>query len=113
MNKQLLNEEHLRSLGYVVSYMTVGSGPFLQLNSPHPLLPTNINELAHNVVTTVKSGLLKAASGFFWGSSVQDSAQIEEVPQDPEQKLENCWSFKDPVKEALIAEVSPDTRYNF
>ena len=77
------------------------------------MLPTNINELAQNVVTTVKSGLLKAASGFFWGSSAQDSAQAEELPQDPEQKLENCWNFKDPVKEALIAEVSPDTRYCF
>ena len=107
MNKQLLNEEHLRSLGYVVSYLTVGSGPVLQLNSPHPLLPTNINELAQNVVTTVKSGLLKAASGFFWGSGQEET---EEIPQDPEQKLENCWSFKDPVKEALAAEVSPDSR---
>ena len=32
MNKQLLNEDHLKSLGYVVSYLSAGSGPFLQLN---------------------------------------------------------------------------------
>ena len=48
------------------------------MNSPHPLLPTNINELAQNVVTTVKSGLLKAASGFFWGSAQEET---EEIPQ--------------------------------
>ena len=52
MNKQLLNEDHLKSLGYTVSYLSAGSGPFLQQNSPHPLLPNNFTELAHNVVST-------------------------------------------------------------
>ena len=113
MNKQLLNEDHLRSLGYVVSYLTVGIEPFLQLNSPHPLLPTNINELAMNVASTVKSGLLKAASGFFWGGQKTEEAEEEKKPQDPEQKLEIRFGFKDHLKEACFAEVSPDSRLVF
>ncbi len=114
MNKQLLNEDHLRSLGYVVSYLSVGAEPFLQQNSPHPLLPTNVTELAQNVVSTVKSGLLKAATGLFWGSSSNaNPAQAEEDnrPKDPEQNLEIRFTFKDPLKEALVTEVSPDARY--
>ena len=95
MNKQLLDEEHLRSLGYVVSYISVGHDPFIQFNSPHPLLPTNINELAHNVVSTVKSGLLKAATGFFWGGGGnQDGEEQEKLPEDPERKLEIRFNFK-------------------
>ena len=95
MNQQLLDEEHLRSLGYVVSYVSVGHDPFIQFNSPHPLLPTNINELAHNVVSTVKSGLLKAATGFFWGGGGnQDGGEEEKLPEDPERKLEIRFNFK-------------------
>ena len=109
MNKQLLNEEHLRSLGYVVSYLSAGSSPFLQVNSPHSLLPTAINELAQNMVTTVKSGILKAASGFFWGSNPEQDQ--EPVKEDPEQKLEMRFNFRDEKKEALAVEVSPDSRY--
>ena len=110
MNKQLLNEDHLKSLGYVVSYLSAGSGPVLQLNSPHPLLPTNINELAQNVVSTVKSGLLKAASGFFWGAS-DAQAEEDKKPADPEQKLEVRYGFKDHLKEATCVELSPDSRF--
>ena len=79
--------------------------------SPHPLLPTNINELAHNVVSTVKTGLLKAATGFFWGSSDPSQTEEEKKPQDPEQKLEIRYNFKDHLKEALTVELSPDSRF--
>ena len=79
--------------------------------SPHPLLPTNINELAQNVVSTVKTGLLKAATGFFWGSSDPSQTEEEKKPQDPEQKLEIRYNFKDHLKEALTVELSPDSRF--
>jgi hypothetical protein len=111
MNRQLLNEDHLKSLGYVVSYMSVGQGPMIQHNSPHPLLPANINELAHNVVSTVKTGLLKAATGFFWGGSSSEEAEQDKQPKDPEHKLEIRHSFKDHAKEATMIEPSPDGKY--
>ena len=69
-------------------FISVGQDPFIQVNSPHPLQPTNLNELAHNVVSTVKSGLFKAASNLFWGSSTQENDEPEKPPEDPERKLE-------------------------
>jgi hypothetical protein len=38
MNKDLLNEEHMRSVGTVIKYITVGHSPFVQTNTPHRFL---------------------------------------------------------------------------
>lgn len=111
MNRRLLNEDHLRSLGNLVTYTSVGHSPFIQDNSPHLLMPHNINELAHNVVSTVKSGIFRVASGLIWGSSSEPDA-VPEQPKDPEQKLEIRQAFKDHSKEAKCVELSPDKKYS-
>ena len=79
MNKELLNEEHLRTLRHVTTYVTVGSAPFIQHNCPHQLGPQNINELAANVVSTVKSGLFRAATGFIgsWTGGNPDNEELK------------------------------------
>ena len=112
MNRDLLNEEHLRTLSYVITYVTVGSGPFIQHNSPHQLSPQNINELAANVVSTVKSGLFRAATGFI-GSWTGGNADNDEaaVQPDPEQTLHIRHAFKDNSKTAMSIKMSPDGRY--
>jgi hypothetical protein len=35
LNKDLLNEDHMRSLGTLIKYVTVGQSPFIQTNTPH------------------------------------------------------------------------------
>lgn len=35
MNKELLNDNHLKSIGNFVKIVTVGQSPFIQTNTPH------------------------------------------------------------------------------
>ena len=37
MNKELLNEDHMKSVGNLVKIITVGQGPFIQTITPHRL----------------------------------------------------------------------------
>ena len=113
MNKELVNEEHLRTLRHVTTYVTVGSAPFIQHNCPHQLGPQNINELAANVVSTVKSGLFRAATGFIgsWTGGNPDNEEPKHQP-DTEQYLQIRHAFKDNTKSAVCIRVSPDGRYS-
>ena len=89
---------------------TVGASPFLQFNTPYNYMQTqNINELAENVVSTVKSGLFRAATGLLFGSgsgSHEDGTQSNFMTEeqrrrrDPEQKLTMTQAFKDHMKQA-------------
>ena len=113
MNKELLNEEHLRTLRHVTTYVTVGSSPFIQHNCPHQLGPQNINELAANVVSTVKSGLFRAATGFIgsWAGGTTENEEPANQP-DPEQYLHVRHAFKDNSKSAVCIRISPDGKYS-
>ena len=112
MKKELLNEEHLRTLKFITTYVTVGSDPFIQHNCPHQLGPQNINELAANVVSTVKSGLFRAATGFIGSWAGGNSENDDPVDQpDPEQSLHIRHAFKDNTKTAVCIKISPDGRY--
>ena len=113
MNKELLNEEHLRTLKHVTTYVTVGSAPFIQHNCPHQLGPQNINELAANVVSTVKSGLFRAATGFIgsWAGVNTENEEPANQP-DPEHYLHIRHAFKDNSKNAVCIRISPDGKYS-
>ena len=113
MNKELLNEEHLRTLKNVTTYVTVGSSPFIQHNCPHQLGPQNINELAANVVSTVKSGLFRAATGFIgsWAGVNTENEEPANQP-DPEHYLHIRHAFKDNSKNAVCIRISPDGKYS-
>ena len=70
----------------------------------------NLNELAENVVSTVKSGLFRAATGILFGSggsgNSEDGSQSKFMTEeqrrrrDPEQKLTMTQAFKDHMKQA-------------
>jgi hypothetical protein len=89
MDKELVNEQHLRAPRYITTYVTIGADPFIQHNCPYQLGPQNINELAANVVSTVKSGIFRAASGFIGSWTGATPTENDEVSkqQDPEQTL--------------------------
>ena len=112
MKKDLSNEEHLRTLKYITTYVTVGAGPFIQHNCPHQLGPQNINELAANVVSTVKSGLFRAATGFIgsWAGGKTEDDDPASQP-DQEQFLHIRHAFKDTSKTAVSIKRSPEGRY--
>ena len=106
-----VNETHLRSLGTITSVVTLGTDPFVQFNTPYNLQHQDINELAENVVSTVKSGIFRAATGFIWSSSNTSSSEQEKERKDPEQKLTMIHAFKDPQKSGLALEKSPNDLY--
>ena len=66
----------------------------------------SVNELAENVVSTVKSGLFRAATGLLWGSGggsgAEESAggqgkfmtEEQRRRRDPEQRLTTTQAFK-------------------
>ena len=101
----------LSSLAEQTVVATVGASPLLQFNTPYNYMRTqNINELAENVVSTVKSGLFRAATGLLFGSGggsgtnedgTQSKFMTEEQRrrQDPEQKLTMTQAFKDHMKQ--------------
>ena len=91
---------------------TAGASPLLQFNTPYNYMQTqNLNELAENVVSTVKSGLFRAATGILFGSgggsgNSEDGTQSKFMTEeqrrrrDPEQKLTMTQAFKDHMKQA-------------
>ena len=109
----------LSSLAEQTVVASVGSSPFVQFNTPYNYMHTqNINELAENVVSTVKSGLFRAATGYLWGggggSQESQSPYVTEEQRrrrDPEQKLTMTQAFKDPQRLGLTVEKSPNNLY--
>lgn len=114
MDKELVNEQHLRTPRYITTYVTIGADPFIQHNCPYQLGPQNINELAANVVSTVKSGIFRAASGFIGSWTGATPTENDEVSkqQDPEQTLHRRHAFKDNTKKAVSIKLSPDGKYS-
>lgn len=107
-----INETHLRSIKNLTHFVTVGENPFFQFNLPYNYQHQDINELAENVVSTVKTGLFRAAKGLIWGSSSGATAEGgDEKRQDPEQKLAIAHAFKDIQKSGVAVERSHDNRY--
>ena len=111
------NQTSLSSLAEQNVVLTVGASPFVQFSAPYNYQSQNMNELAENVVSTVKSGLLRAATGLIWGNS---SRRQEETPEnaeeqlrrvDYEQKLTMTQAFKDPLKTGLVVEKAPNNLY--
>ena len=102
------NETKLRALATKTTIITIGTDPFIEFNNPYNLGPTNINDLAENVMSTVKSGIAKMATDFLWGS-----AKVEEPPKkkDPEFKLTIAQAFKDHLKTGLSCQLSPNKFY--
>ncbi len=115
MTKFGMADNHLSSLSLLTSYVTTGEEPFLQSNSPHSVGPKNINELATNVISTVKTGLFKAATDWWGGgNSGKDEAAAED--QGPkhhvsEHSADVQFCLKDQHKEAEIVELCPDKKY--
>ncbi len=101
-----INETHFRSLTNLTYIISVGSNPWLQYSLPYNYKHPDINELAENVVSTVKSGLFRAATGMFFGGGGEKKE--EEKPRDPEQKLVVSHQFTDPAKAATRIEFSPN-----
>ncbi len=102
-----INDAHFKSLTTIMQVITVGAHPWLQYNLPYNLKHQDINELAESVVSTVKSGIFRVASGVLWGNSSKNEKPTQEERRDPEQKLMTLHSFKDPTKEAVCLEKSP------
>jgi len=71
-----INEYHVRSVAELAYVVTAGKLPFLQYNLPYSLRPPDVGELAESVVSTVKSGFFRVASGVLFGNS-KDSEQDE------------------------------------
>ena len=104
-----MNQDYMKTLSGVTTYTTVGSNPFFQFNTPHHFVSQNVNELAQNMVSTVKSGLFRVTTGLLWGSN---QTTDNEPPPDPESKLHLCHAFKDQSKTGSWIEMSPDERYS-
>lgn len=102
------NETALRAIATKTTIITVGSDPFIQFNNPYNVGPTNINDLAENVVSTVKSGIAKMATDFLWGSS---KAEEPAKKKDPEFKLTIAQAFKDHLKSGTSCQLSPNKFY--
>ena len=86
------NETTLRALATKTTIITIGADPFIHFNNPYNLGPTNINDLAKNVMSTVKSGIAKMAADFLWGSA---KAEEPAKKKDTEFKLTIAQAFKD------------------
>ncbi len=107
-----INETHFRSLSSLTYIVSVGSDPWLQYNLPYNYKQPDINELAENVVSTVKSGLFRAATGMIFGGGGggggEKKQDEEKKPREPEQKLVVSHQLVDPTKSASSVELSPN-----
>ena len=112
----LLQKNDLRRR--IFPHFYAGTSPLLQFNTPYNYMQTqSVNELAENVVSTVKSGLFRAATGLLWGGggAAEESAggqalfmtEEQRRRRDPEQRLTTTQAFKDHLKAALQMEKSP------
>jgi hypothetical protein len=117
------SQTSLSSLAEQTVVASVGALPFVQFNTPYNYMQTqNVTELAENVVSTVKSGLFRAATGLFWGGGggANDSTgggtsnvmtEEQRRRRDPEQKLTMTQAFKDHMKQGNVIELAPNSSY--
>jgi len=107
-----INEDHVRSVAVMTYVVTAGQLPFLQYNLPYRFKPLDIGEVAESVVSTVKSGFFRVASGVLFGGASREEQEQEERQRvrgpEPEQKLAVAHCLRDPSKVAEVMELSPD-----
>ena len=93
-------------------FITVGQDPFLQFNQPSSVLKNPV-ALAQNMVSTVKSGFFRVASGAvagLWGGGEKED--VVEERRDPVMTLSVCHSVKDESKVGVDILVSPNKMYS-
>jgi len=105
-------EERHKMVHTTPYFLTVGQEPYLQFNQPASLSNSTV-ALAQNMVSTVKSGFFRVASGAvagFWGGGPAETSP--EVKVDPSVKLAVCHSIKDENKCGLEVSVAPNKVYS-
>lgn len=102
-------EGNLQSLGQISQVVSVGQNPMMRFNSPYNIHAQDLTELAENVVSTVKSGFVRVATGLFWGKP--DASQEDKKPKELEQRLSLNHAMKDALKRGKMIEVSLNGLY--
>ncbi|TRY75325.1 hypothetical protein TCAL_08324 [Tigriopus californicus] len=102
-------EGNLQSLGQITQLVSVGQNPIMRFNSPYNIHAQDLTELAENVVSTVKSGFVRVATGLFWGKP--DANQEDKKPKELEQRLSLNHAMKDAMKQGKMIEVSLNGLY--
>jgi len=106
-------EERHKMVHTTPYFLTVGQEPYLQFNQPASLSSHSTVALAQNMVSTVKSGFFRVASGAvtsLWGGGQAETSP--EVKSDPTARLAVCHSIKDENKVGLEVSVAPNKVYS-
>lgn len=109
MQGGIVDERH-RPVSTKPHFLTVGKDPFLQYNEKGV---ASAGELAQNMVSTVKSGFLRVASGAL--GSIWSSQAVETEPKDipdPQSNLAISHSLKDSGRDGLEVLISPNKMYS-